>query len=261
MNPPELDATTPVQGRLSVSVVSHGHDAWLPALLRQLAHGGGGVVEQVIVTHNLPPVGEALGAQAWPFDLVEVVNATPAGFGTNHNRAFARARAEVFCVLNPDLRFHDAALWPRLAHAALRPGVGCAYPRLLNPDGQVQDSEREAVTPWALVRRRVFGLRDRSVDWVSAALWAAPSAVYRAVGGFDERYFMYCEDVDFCLRVQLAGHGLFRVDAEAEHEAQRASHRRPRHFLWHLQGLWRLWTTPVLWRYLRLRPKKPPARG
>ncbi|MCS4510988.1 glycosyltransferase [Xylophilus ampelinus] len=237
--------------------MSHGHDAWLPGLLRQLAHSGGGVVRQVIVTHNLPPVGAALGAHEWPFELVEVVNPTPAGFGTNHNRAFERARADVFCVLNPDLRFHDAALWQRLSVASRQPGVGCAYPRLRNPDGQVQDSEREAVTPWALVRRRVFGQRDRSVEWVSAALWAAPSAVYRAVGGFDERYFMYCEDVDFCLRVQLAGYRLCRVDAEAEHEAQRASHRRPRHFFWHLQGLWRLWTTPVLWRYLRSRPPRP----
>ena len=260
MNRNELDAQTPVQGRLSVSVVSHGHDAWLPTVLAQLAQGGAGVVEQVIVTHNLPPAGAALGGGAWPFELVEVVNAVPAGFGTNHNRAFRQARADVFCVLNPDLRFPDASLWPRLAAAALQPGVGCAYPRLLDPDGQVQDSEREAVTPWALVRRRAFGLPDRSVDWVSAALWAAPSAVYRAVGGFDERYFMYCEDVDFCLRIQLAGYSLCRVDAQAEHEAQRASHRRPQHFFWHLQGLWRLWTTPVLWRYLRKRAKRP-ARG
>ena len=255
-----MDAPTPGQGRLSVSVVSHGHDAWLPTLLAQMAPGGAGVVEPVIVTHNLPPVGPALGAQAWPFALVEVVNATPAGFGTNHNRAFQRARAEVFCVLNPDLRFGDVSLWSRLAAAALQPGVGCAYPRLLNPDGRLQDSEREAVTPWALLRRRALGLHDRSVDWVSAALWAAPAAVYRAVGGFDERYFMYCEDVDFCLRVQLAGYRLCRVDAEAEHEAQRASHRRPRHFFWHLHGLWRLWTTPVLWRYLRLRATRP-VRG
>ena len=255
MNRTDLDAPTPAQGRLSVSVVSHGHDAWLPALLGQLAQDGGSVVAQVIVTHNLPPVGAVLGAGPWPFELVEVVNDRPAGFGANHNSAFRRARAEVFCVLNPDLRFDDASLWPRLAAAALRPGIGCAYPRLLNPDGRLQDSEREAVTPWALVRRRAFGLRDRSVDWVSAALWAAPSAVYRAIGGFDERYFMYCEDVDFCLRVQLAGYALCRVDAQAEHEAQRASHRRPQHFIWHLKGLWRLWTTPVLWRYLRSRPR------
>ncbi|XAH22985.1 glycosyltransferase [Xylophilus sp. GW821-FHT01B05] len=241
---------------LTVSVVSHGHDAWLPGLLQQLALTGAGQIVQVILTHNLPPANGTLQDAGWPFQLTQIVNTAPKGFGPNHNEAFKQAQAPLFCVLNPDIRLPDPSLWPALCEAASLPGVGCAYPRLLDTDGTQQDSERAAVTPWALFRRRVLRRADARVDWASAALWVLPSSVYRQLGGFDERYFMYCEDVDFCLRLQLGGWRLLHVPAEAVHEAQRASHRQRSHLVWHLQSLWRLWTRPVLWRYLWTRASR-----
>jgi len=256
---PGVTRRNDLENGLAVSVVSHGHDAWLPGLMQQLALTGAGRIVQVILTHNLPPSGTALPDSGWPFRLTQIVNAAPAGFGANHNRAFDRAEAPLFCVLNPDMRLPDPSLWASLCRAASRPEVGCAYPRLLDTDGAVQDSERSAVTPWALFRRRVLRRADTRVDWASAAMWVLPAQVYRQLGGFDERYFMYCEDVDFCLRLQLGGWRLLRVPADAVHEAQRASHRQWRHLAWHLRSLWRLWTGAVLWRYLWARGSFRPA--
>jgi N-acetylglucosaminyl-diphospho-decaprenol L-rhamnosyltransferase len=241
---------------ITISLVSHDHDAWLPRLLRQLADSGEGLIAHVILTHNLPAIGVAR-AHDWPFRLTEIHNASPVGFGANHNRAFARVDTTLFCVLNPDLSFPDRAIWQELAQQASAPGVGCAFPVLQNADGTLQDSVRAVVTPWALLRRRILRLPDQRKDWASAAFWMLPSAVFRRLGGFDERYHMYCEDVDFCLRLQIAGLTLKQVPAHAVHAAQRDSHRRWQHLAWHVQSLFRLWTGSVLRTYLRLDASAP----
>ncbi len=242
------------QAAITVSIVSHGHDAWLPALLQGLAATSDGRITHVVLTHNLAPEAE-ITAQAWPFVLTQVRNPSPLGFGTNHNHAFGRADTPLFCVLNPDISLTDPAIWARLTEAAADPSVGCAFPVLLNPDGSVQDNVRTAPTPLALFRRRVLRQRDETPDWVSAAFWLLPHTVFGQLGGFDERYFLYCEDTDFCLRLQLKGFRLNQAPTRALHDAQRHSHRSLRHLALHLRSLLRLWTSPVLRHYLASRRK------
>lgn len=236
---------------MAVSVVSHGHDAQIADLLAELARTGAGVIGRVILTHNLRPAGDALASTRWPFELLEIVNERPQGYGRNHNCAASHAGdASLLAVLNPDVSWQGRDLWEELRTAASAPGAGCVFPRLLNADGSAQDQVRSAVTPWALVRRRLLRLTDTHADWVSAAFWVTPVAVFRAMKGFDERYFMYCEDVDFCLRLHLQGWRLQGVGTCVLHDARRASHSDARHFGWHLRSLLRLWCSGVLWRYL-----------
>lgn len=239
---------------LTVSVVSHGHDAWLAGLLQQLARTGAEHIAEVRVTHNLPPA-QPLPAGPWPFAVVELHNASPQGFGANHNQALRGTRTPLLAVLNPDISDMDPEFWSALVQAVQGDGAGCAFPLLLNLDGSVQDNARAVPTPLALLRRRLLRQLDRRVDWASAACWVMPVAVYRQLAGFDTRYFMYCEDVDFCLRLQLAGHRLVQVPtARAVHAAQRSSLRGGAHLRWHLRSLWRLWTSASLMKYLwRLR--------
>jgi hypothetical protein len=72
-----------------------------------------------------------------------------------------------------------------------------------------------------------------------------PARVYAAVGGFDERYFLYYEDVDLCCRLRLAGHEVFLApEAVAVHDGRRDSHRRPGYFLRHLQSMARFFLSP-----------------
>ncbi len=219
-------------------------------LLAQLAQSHDGWIAHCIVTHNIAEPALPAPAQGWPFRFTERFNPTPAGFGANHNRAFALCTSEYFCVLNPDIELDGPAPWPALAAQAGAPGAGLAYPALLNPDGSRQDNEREAVTPAALLRRHLLGQPQRRVDWVSAAFWLVPAPVYRRLGGFDEGFFMYCEDTDFCLRLQLAGLALRRADVAVRHEARRGSRAPGRQLAWHLYSLARLWWGPVLWRYM-----------
>jgi GT2 family glycosyltransferase len=232
---------------ITVSVVSHGHDAWLLPLLNDLAAVAAGQLRRVVVTHNLP--APTLPADGWPFELLQIHNPRPLGFGANHNQAFAHADTPFFAVLNPDTRLHDPLLWLQMRELAAQPGVGAVTATLLNADGSVQDNQRALVTPWSLFRRRVLRQPDRRVDWFSASFLLLPSAAYRQVGGFDERYHMYCEDVDLCLRLQLAGLRLERSQATAQHHAQRDSLRNWRPLVWHVHSLLRLWCGVAFWRY------------
>lgn len=231
-----------------VSVVSHGHGPTVQPLLYALAAGvqaGASAVRRVVLTLNLPESAPVPPPGGWPFVLQVVHNAQPAGFGANHNRALAGAVEPFVCILNPDVVLASGDPFAALVQAAAAPGTGCAYPAQVDTQGQLQDSERELPTPQALWRRRVLGCSEVRVDWVNAACLVLPLPVWQALGGFDESYFMYCEDVDLCLRMRLAGLALVRAPVQIEHDGQRASHRRWAYLRWHVRSLLRLWRSPV----------------
>lgn len=248
---------------LVVSIVSHGHGTLVEALLRDLARAAASPIHRVVVTLNLPGESAPRVDGAWPF-LVELRrNPYPLGFGANHNRALAGAAEACVCILNPDVRLTAAEPdpWSPLVRAALQPGTGCAYPTQVDDEGLAQDSERALPSPMALWRRRVLGRREARLDWVNAACLVMSTPVWRSVQGFDERYFMYCEDVDLSLRLRLAGLALVRAPVSVIHSGQRASHRRWRHLAWHVRSLLRLWSSPVYRQAKRLLPTDTsPAR-
>lgn len=233
---------------LVVSIVSHGHAPHIQPLLRQLARSCGASVTRVVLTLNIPEPETAYAAPpgGWPFALQLVRNAAPLGFGTNHNRALAGAPERFVCVLNPDVQLlaQEGDAMAALCRAAAGAGAGIAYPVQVDADGVEQDSRRELTTPLSLLQRRLLRRRQRRCDWVNAACVLLPAQVWHAVAGFDERFFMYCEDVDLSLRVQLAGWRLVAAPVRIVHAGQRASGRQWSHFKWHVQSLWRLWRSP-----------------
>ncbi|WP_265707287.1 glycosyltransferase [Verminephrobacter aporrectodeae] len=230
---------------LAVSVVSHGHGALVQRLLDDLAQLSSATVRRVVLTLNRPEAPPLPPAGGWPFALQLRCNTRPLGFGTNHNRALAGAAEPFVCVLNPDIALTAGDPFAALVQAAGAPGIGCAYPVQVDARGRAQDSERALPTPRALCRRHMGGRKETTVDWVNAACLVLPQPVWQSLGGFDEAFFMYCEDVDLCLRLRLAGFRLARAPAQLMHAGQRASARRLNHLRWHLQSLWRLWQSPV----------------
>ena len=243
---PGMPVTPPCHvGALVVSIVSHGHGAMVQKLIWTLARLNSGVIARVVLTLNLPEAEPARPAEGWPFALQVIINAQPAGFGTNHNRALAGAKEPFVCVLNPDVELAGGDPFVALVRSASMPGTGCAYPGQLDAQGRFQDSERELPTPWVLLRRHVTGRRETKADWVNAACLVLPQPVWQTLGGFDEAYFMYCEDVDLCLRLRLVGLDLVHAPVQVVHAGQRASQRRWEHLRWHVQSLLHLWRSSV----------------
>jgi N-acetylglucosaminyl-diphospho-decaprenol L-rhamnosyltransferase len=169
------------------------------------------------------------------------------GYSRAANLGIAATRASLAAVLNPDLELAPgsaAALADRFAADA---GLGAAGPRLTNPDGSTYPSARsmprtsDAVVHGLLGRVRPSNPASRRyrqldadpdvarpVDWVSgAAIWLRRTAL-DAVGGWDEGYFLYVEDVDLCWRLRRAGWGIaYEPGGQALHVQGVSTARHP----------------------------------
>jgi N-acetylglucosaminyl-diphospho-decaprenol L-rhamnosyltransferase len=239
---------------LTASVVSHRQASLVNRLVADLIRNAGPQLKRLVVTVNVPEP-EPVRAERASFDIVVVHNDRPRGFGANHNRAFRQCDTDWFAVLNPDIRLPYDALGLLLATS--KPHDGLIAPLIMNADGSPADAARRLPTPLQVATRRLMRHRagpDPDYEWLAGMCLVLKSEAFKSLGGFDERYFMYCEDTDLCLRMQLAGWSLRHVtDVRLVHEARRASHNSLRHLLWHVGSLVRLWTSAPYWSYLRRR--------
>jgi N-acetylglucosaminyl-diphospho-decaprenol L-rhamnosyltransferase len=244
---------------LTLSVISHGHADMLNRLVHDMAALPSLAGSRLIVTLNL--AGESFDPSAFPsLDIRVIRNTTPRGFGANHNAAFQACESPWFVVLNPDLRLTHGDPFPRLLARAEQAQVQAIAPRIVSSHGQQEDSVRSNLTPWSLMGRQLLGKRrplqidgparrGKPFYWLAGMFLMLDSRTFRSIRGFDERYFLYCEDYDLCARLYAQGHGLdVELSAAVVHDAQRDSHRSRRHMQWHLGGLLKVWTSKAFWQ-------------
>ncbi|RTQ34450.1 glycosyltransferase family 2 protein [Variovorax gossypii] len=244
---------TPPSSRhpVTISIVSHGQLALVLPLLEQLDRHSRAVIDKVLLTLNIPEA-DVLAGRSWGFEVERIENASPKGFGANHNQAFERCDTDWFLVLNPDIRFDNDVLSPLLAQA--KADAGLLTPRILEPGKTEPEPHRALLTPLEIVGRKKPGyVRPTVPAWIPGLFMLFRSEAYRQVGGFDEKFFMYGEDFDICARTRLAGWKLqVGENLLARHDAQRESHRSRKYLYWHVTSLLKVWLSASFWRYLRL---------
>lgn len=246
--------------QVQVSVVSHGqaHQVW--RLLRDLDDHCQCLRFAVSLTLN---IDEALpfGTADFSFPVRLIRNPLPKGFAENHNAAFKASFSEPadhFCVVNPDVRIRENVFDMLTDCLRRESGVGVAAPLVRNLMGGVEDSARLLPTPLTILsktlgfKEKPLALPDReciAVDWVAGMFMLFPKQVFANMGGFDERYFLYYEDVDICCRLWLAGFKTILVPgATVIHDAQRDSHKKIGYFIRHLTSLLRFFASSVFFR-------------
>lgn len=221
-------------------------------MLNDLREHCSGDIAEVILTINIDEA-VSLKQEILPFPVRVLRNFQPKGFGENHNAAFKIATGDYFCVLNPDIRLKENP-FPALIALARQTAVGVVAPRIVNSAGLREDSARRFPTPFELLRKALGGKSEvvtdapevSAPDWVAGMFMLFPASVFRAMGGFDERYFLYYEDVDLCARLALAGYKrLVCPDVAVVHEARRSSHRRLRFAVMHVRSILRFFFSDV----------------
>ncbi len=252
---------------LHVSVVSHGQGELVNRLLHDLETCENPDILMVTVTQNIPEE-IVLNPEDYPFPLEVIVNREIKGFGANHNAAFRRssvcASREYFCVLNPDVRLTGNPWRLMLQRFQDTPDLGIVGPRVLNAAGRVESSAREIPTPLILLKK-LLRFKERNLnsgalecvfpDWIAGICMVFPTRVYKALGGFDERYFLYYEDVDICCRAWLGGYRVaLAAGSVITHEARFQSHRDLRYLRWHLNSAARFFLSRGFWRFTRHQP-------
>ena len=255
---------------ISISIVSHAQGDMVAGLLKDLDRFCVHEKIEVLLVSNI--------AEEFPFrefdfsfPLKIIKNEMPKGFGENHNTSFSHAKGRYFCVMNPDIRM-DASPFKPLIALFDDVSVGLAAPVVVSPQGNVEDSARTFPTPLTIICKAFGGCRGSSdlvgqlpvyPDWVGGMFMVFPSAVFQAIGGFNQAYFLYYEDVDICARLNLAGSRVaLSPSAVVVHHAQRTSRRELRYTLWHLRSMLRFFCSGVCWRVhwkaVTLGNSKPP---
>ncbi len=241
------EPSSPAKFDITVSVVSYNTAELLRVCLNALLarQQEGEATLQIIVADNGSTDGSVemirneysnnVAAENPTVELIET--GSNLGYGRANNRAFKNAQGRYFCALNSDAEVQPGALSALRNFLDCHPAAGAAGPQLLWPDGKPQESwgddphlsgifwEQTFLGAFrGAVRRLLFGrlqkrgdncvqLLDepRQVDQINGACLFARREAYAQVGGFNEIFFMYVEDVDINIRLRAAGWDVFFV--------------------------------------------------
>lgn len=165
------------------------------------------------------------------------------GFAKAANQGAKIAKGEYLLFLNPDTVVKSNCIESMLEFAKNKKDAAIVGCKVLNPDGSLQPSSGRFPTISNIIFDRMpiinkiiqteqIRLKDyykkvQKPDWVTGAFFLAKREVFEKLGGFDERYFLYVEDVDFCYRVKKAGYKIYyNPNAEIIHYDQGKSPQR-----------------------------------
>jgi GT2 family glycosyltransferase len=231
--------------KVAAVVISHGHprelEESLPVLREQ--------VDELVVIANIPG--------SVPEGVEAVHNEQPLGFGANVNKGASLTTAELILSANPDAVPQPGAVEALRAFMTDHVRCGVAGPRMLFPDGSPQPSRRRFPTvlgtivrrtPLRLVvpQRRHFHLdeatptRPVEADWMLGGFLLLRRAMLDELGGFDEGFRLYGEDIDLQYRAMQAGWERWYVPQAVvrhEHKAETDKRWLTRRTLWHWAGI------------------------
>lgn len=213
---------------IAVVVVNYNTCAQLRDCLASIPSG----TEVVVVDNNSNDASVDMVRREFP-EVTLLANTQNQGYGAGANQGIRACGADYVLVLNSDTLLDSDSLRELALHLDGHAGVGLAAPRLMNPDGTPQLScfpfpgtfrwliENEPIAPLLgrvpSIRKHLLchtpPLQAASVPWVLGAAIAVRRAVFEQVGGFDESFFMYFEEVDLCRRLRRDGWDIHYVPA------------------------------------------------
>ena len=211
-----------LNSKVSVIVVNWNAGIQLKACIESILENGAGLVQEIIVVDN----GSIDGSDSYaenPPSINLIRSNTNLGFGRACNIGAADASSDYLLFLNPDAKLYAQTLPTALAYMedSINSSVGICGVQLVNSDGEVSHSCTRFPTAFAFMAHsvgldRAFPLlghfmtewdhgQTRHVDHVIGACYMVRRGIFENLGGFDERFFVYLEDLDFSLRAHQAG--------------------------------------------------------
>ena len=269
--------------RLSVVIVSYNSRRDLEACLGSVTAQGGAGDREIVVVDNASSDGTpAYVRERWPgVRLLEAGGNL--GFARANNLGIRQTSGELVLLLNPDTIVPPGALARLVAFLDAHPGAAAVGPRIVDGSGRAELSFGRMISPLAELRQKILVVGSdrgvplmaaavermtrgtKAVDWVTGACLLARRSDLEAAGLFDERFFMYTEDVDLCAAFRARGRQvLFAADVEIVHLRGRSAASAPRAtetayrrsqlaFYEKHHPRW----APLLRRYLKFRGRSP----
>ncbi len=165
-----------------------------------------------------------------------IANDSDAGFGAGNNLGVKHAKGEYLLFLNDDTTVEDRGIVKMLNYLKSHPEIGVLGGRIFNLDGSIQPSTGKFYSLFTftlfLLGLQRFGLVDKSpqtikeVDWIKGALFMIKKDLFEKVGKFDEKIWMYTEDMELCYRIKKLGlRCVFFPDISIKHKHQGSTNR------------------------------------
>ena len=216
-------------------------------LLRCIASLRADGITDIVVVDNASRDGSAQAVADHEPDVTLLALDTNLGFGAGANRGVTRTSSPYVVIVNPDVVVEPGSTKVLVEALERDPGLGIVGPRIDTPDGEIYPSARafpnlvdaaghaflHFLWPGNRFSRR-YRMLDwdrasaRDVDWVAGTHLLVRREAWDAVGGFDEAYFMYLEDVDLCWRMRTAGWRTgYEPAARITHDIGRSTDQTP----------------------------------
>jgi GT2 family glycosyltransferase len=217
---------------LSVIIVNYNVRQFLENALTSIQRALAGLEGEIFIVDNASDDGSAEMVRTKFPGVTLIENRENIGFARANNIALREARGRFLLLINPDTIVQEDTFAVMLKFFEEHPEAGLAGCKILNPDGTFQlPCRRSYPTPWVAFTK-IFGLsalfpksklfgrynltylspdETYPVEAVSGSFMMMRKAVYDAIGGLDEAFFMYGEDLDWCYRVLQAGYKVFYV--------------------------------------------------
>ncbi len=211
--------------KLSIVIVNWNVEEDLTNCIRSITENAPAGEHEVIVVDNASTDASAQMVKEQFPQVILVVNEENLGFAKANNIGIARSRGEFILLLNPDTVVHPGSLDALLKFMNDNEDVGVCGPKLVNTDGTTQPSARAFPTLRGIIHcftimraipifRRQYNKwlmrdfahdRQMDVDQVMGAALMTRRSILEQLGGMDEAFFMYYEEVDLCYRIKQAG--------------------------------------------------------
>lgn len=233
--------------KISVIIVSWNASSYLRGVLKSIQETGAGIVREVIVVDNASSDDSPdMVAREFP-EVILIRSKENLGFARANNLGIKRAKGECLALVNSDVIVHPDCFQRLVAELEAQPDVGLVGPKVFGRDNLLQISCGKLPTVWNTICEfallgKVFRSplfcgfqmraedhdRQRDVEVLSGCFWLARAKAVQQIGGLDERYFFYAEDVDWCKRFGDAKwRVLFVPTATATHFGGGSSSKAP----------------------------------
>ncbi len=215
---------------VSIILVNFNDRRRLLDCLASVRSDPGAAACEILVVDNASTDGSPEAVRAGFPDICVIANPDNAGFSKANNRGVGQSRGAFLLFLNTDTRVPAGAIGALLERLRSDPAIGAVGPALVHKPGDYQVSfgnrvgfAAQVFQKFVLNPRHKRALRKRrpvrEVGWLSAACFLCRREAFERAGGFDERFFLYFEDIDLCFRIRKAGWKLLFVSAvEVGHE-------------------------------------------
>jgi GT2 family glycosyltransferase len=244
---------------VSVIIVTHKHKSFIDTCLRSVLNQSG-VSFEIVVVDNASGDGCVEYIKNNFPQVVLLPQKIRCGFSENVNTGIMVSQGKYILILNPDTKMYKGALKTLIKRLESDKNIGICGPKLVNPDGSIQLSFRNFPT-WktGLIRRtplraifkksRLNNLHlnankdhtvSQKVDWALGACLAIKREMLDDIGLFDERYPLYVEDIDLCVRAHLQGWEVwYEPNAVVMHHHMAESDKGffTKHFYFHTIGM------------------------